>query len=110
MNKEGLYALWLRWMHRRDVEADLDTVFEQAKSKITQRLMRPVPDLSTDDALNACINSMPRSWQHAGLVYLHELAQDDEGLMREQEMFEAAAAAEHFRWSLDNTTPDMLAR
>jgi hypothetical protein len=45
----------------------------------------------------------PRLWLHAGLVSLHELAQDDEGLARERELLERAEIDWHFRHSMSTT-------
>lgn len=93
----------MRWMHRNDVQADMPTVWTMADAKIAERMMRDSASMPTTEIA-------PRLWLHAGLVYLHELAHDDDGLMREAALFDQAVQDEAFRWSIDNVTPDMFAR
>ena len=90
-----IHAAWLRWMHRNDLEADLATVETMAAARIAERQMHLGDPPLPEDA--------PRLWLHAGLVSLHQLAQDDEGLMREQELLERAEVDHHFRRSFDTT-------
>ena len=100
MTLDDIHAAWLRFMHRRDIEADLATIDELAAERIATRIM--VDDLAPTP------EQSPRLWLHAGLASLHELAQDDESLQREAALFEAAAVDYHFRWSQDNVIPTML--
>lgn len=99
MTEAGLRAAWLRWMHRRDVEADLDQVMEFARAKVINRLRYRAPDAGWDAA--ELMEEMPRAWMAAGLIFLHELAQDDEGLMRERQFFAEAMQDWHMRHSID---------
>lgn len=75
---------WVRYMHRNDLAADLDLVEAMAFSRINERLFQ-VPD----DPLEL-LDTSPQVVLHSGLMSLHELAQDDEGLGREATLFEAA--------------------
>jgi hypothetical protein len=95
MTMDEIHAAWLRWMHRNDLAADLATVETMAAARIAERQMHLGDPPLPEDA--------PRLWLHAGLVSLHELAQDDEGLMREQELLERAEVDWHFRRSFDTT-------
>ena len=90
---------WLRWMHRRDLEADLATVQDLTLARITQRLMYPAPEAGWD--IDELVEAMPTVWHHGGLMSLHELAQDDEGLSRESQLFDQAVTDWHFRNSID---------
>jgi hypothetical protein len=99
MTLSDLRAAWLRWMHRKDLEADLDTVQELTLARITQRLMYPAPEAGWD--IDELVEAMPTVWHHGGLCSLHELAQDDEGLGREAQLFESAITDWHFRNSID---------
>lgn len=103
MTEVELFAGWTRYMHRNDITADLPTVKGYADEAITGRLMFSVVDL--DDILA----NHPRMHLHAGLMYLHELAQDDPGLGREAQRFETAAASYSMRRSLtDNPAPVVM--
>lgn len=95
MTEAEVEAAWTRYMHRSDLSADLPTIWTMAESKISERIMAAAPD--PVDVMAA----HPRTYLHAGLVYLHELAQDDEGLMRETALFDAAMVDLHFRRSID---------
>ncbi|QDY70128.1 hypothetical protein [Qingshengfaniella alkalisoli] len=98
MTLDELRQAWIRWMHRKDVQADLAAVEAFALEHVRDRLMlSDVPDVLDDEAVAA----MPGVWLHAGLVSLHELAQDDEGLTREMQMFEEAVANRNRRYSID---------
>jgi hypothetical protein len=98
MTIEEIRAAWLRWMHRNDLEADLATVETMAHERIAERLMYATDGV---EPWPPAPETAPRLWLHAGLVSLHQLAQDDEGLMREQELFERAAVDWHFRRSFE---------
>lgn len=102
MTADELQQGWLRWMHNSGVEADLDRVFLMASTRAVQRLMFAVdvPTLLEDET---GINVL----HHAGLIYLHELARDTEGLQMEQSMFEEAVEVySNFRSRSDRTTVD----
>lgn len=100
MTEAELFASWTRYMHRNDITADLPTVRTYADEAIAGRLLFNTIDL--DDILA----NHPRMHLHAGLMYLHELAQDDPGLSREAQTFENAAASYSMRRSLtDNPSP-----
>lgn len=93
MTEAELYDFWTRWMHRKDIAADLDTVYLMASTRIAERLM------SSAD-LAAILENSPRMFMHAGLAYLHELAEDDQGQARELGHFEVAAKDYSFAKSL----------
>jgi len=95
-------AVMLRFMHRQDVQADLEDVFRLAVARVREGWMRGDLPFADDDALLAYAG---RALHHAGLMHLHELAQDDSGLGRERYLFEYAMSDIQFRWSLDNVTP-----
>lgn len=105
MTLDEIRAAWLRWMHRKDVTADLDVVQVFAETSIVNRLMYPAPEAgwATDDL----VEQMPVVWLHAGMMYLHELAQDDEGLAREARAFTDAIRDWHFRNSIDTSDAQM---
>lgn len=83
MTETELKDLWSRWMHRNDIMADLDTVFLMASSRVAERVLvsSDIPDILANN---------PRMLVHAGLIYLHELAQDDDGVQREERFFREA--------------------
>ena len=99
MTLDDMRAAWLRWMHRVDLSADLDTVQELTFARITQRLMYPAPEAGWD--IDELVEAMPTVWHHGGLMSLHQLAQDDEGLAREGQLFDQAVTDWHFRNSID---------
>ena len=83
MTVSELYEIWTRYMHRSDLSADLNEVFRGSEQLIQTRLMFPATQADLDDIL-ANWGSL---YVHAGLIRLHELAQNDEGMMRESGMF-----------------------
>ncbi len=95
MTLNELKAAWQRWMHRNDIAGDADTIYRFAAELVHQQLMMSEVDI--DDMLA----NAPRSLFHAGLVYLHELAQDDEGKMREQQLLTQALQDYTIRASID---------
>lgn len=102
MTLDELHAAWLRWMHRKDIEADLAVVDELTLARIQERLMYiPLIDPPPEDLLAWFAENTPRLVHHAGLVSLHQLAQDDEGLSRELGLFDQAMKDHHFRRSID---------
>ena len=102
MTLDELKAFWTRWMHRRDLTADLDTVYALATDRVAGSLM------SSTMTVTDILANYPRMLQHAGLVYLHELAQDAEGEQRELRHFNDALADFEFRQSrVDNPAPAM---
>lgn len=107
MTLQEIRDAWLRWIHRRDVAADLDTVEVFATAQVANSLMYR---LDVIEPIDDAVARMPNLFLHAGLVYLHELAQDDEGLAREKAMFDAAVTDWHFRRSIDEVDAVMEAR
>ena len=101
MTKTELFDIWERYMHRNDLSADLDTTYTLASERITERLLSTTVDLAT------ILADSPRMFVHAGLCSLHELAQDDEGLTREEAKFEQAVQDYALRNSINNVTPAM---
>lgn len=85
MTRTELDAIWERYMHRTDLAADLDEVYRWATQAILTRLMRS--DTDTDKILE----DFPSLYVHAGLIRLHQLAQDDDGAMRENQAFAISA-------------------
>lgn len=110
MTRQQWDANMQRFMHRSDLSADLQTVFDYAVKLVHERWNNPnarnTPIFADDDAL---LDYASRAMHHAGLIYLQELAQDDQGLQREMSMFDSAMSDVQMRWSLDNTSVDMLA-
>ena len=88
MTKQELFDnFWVRYMHRNDLSADLEPTFAVVDSMITERLF----SFDVDSALlDLILMNSPRVYIHGGLMYLHELAQDNDGLAREMERFETA--------------------
>ena len=78
MTLSELKAVWQRYIHRTDLSADTDTVYTLISEQIPHRLIS-FPDVDMDTILA----TYPRMLVHGGLAYLHELAQDDEGMQRE---------------------------
>lgn len=101
MNQTDIEAAWVRFMHRRDLTADLPTIWTFARDRIGNQIMRANPDL------DEILSRSPLVYLHAGLVHLHELAQDDTGMARELQLFTDALAASERQWSLQNVTPVM---
>jgi len=97
MTRAQWNSVMVRYMHRADLTADLDQAFEFAKGATDEAWMGALP-WSTDDELLA---QVPRMMTHGGLMYLHELAQDDTGQARETNAFLRAASDAQFRHSLD---------
>lgn len=85
MTEEQIRAAWLRWMHRSDVEADLDTIWALSTAKVRNRLLATYDEADVLEYGPSCLFN-------AGLIYLHELMQDDEGAQREIVLFDAAMA------------------
>ena len=102
MTEQELKDQWVRYMHRKDIVADLDEIYGYAAQLVYERLFS-FSDVSIDDIT---ANS-PRPMLHAGLIYLHELAQDDNGVMREMDRFESAIQDYAIRTSVNNTDPMM---
>ena len=99
----------IRWMHRNDITSDLDTVWTFAVDQFYKSWMRSGTEaLYADD--DALLDSAPRVMHHAGMMFLHELAQDDPGLQREATLFNDAMTDFVHWWSLNNTNTDMLAK
>jgi hypothetical protein len=97
MTKAEIQAAWTRYMHRADLSADLEQVWDHAGQMIENRLMQTKVDLAE------IATSSPQLYLHAGLTYLHELVMDDEGLAREESRFASALADYAMRWSLKNS-------
>lgn len=102
MTKTELYAYWERWMHRNDLTADLDTVYASAAQLVNESLI----SIASPD-IDAILANSPRPLQHAGLVYLHQLAQDNDGMSRELSMFREAITDYALRTSINNVVPQM---
>lgn len=96
MTKQELFEAWERYMHRRDLAADLDLTYTLAAERVSERLM------FTDTDIPAILANSPRMLLHAGLIQLAELAQDTEQEMREMRYFEDAVADYSFRSSINN--------
>jgi hypothetical protein len=99
MTEAELHSLWARFMHRSDLEADLEAIFALASERVKNRLLWIDPDIAT------ILVDAPGCMLHAGLMLLHELAQDDEGIAREAQLFDVACSAYSMRHSLQNVTP-----
>lgn len=99
---ENIRDAWVRYAHRSDLTADLALVEEMAWSRIRNRLFELPDDLDT------LLTDSPQTVLHAGLMSIHELAQDDDGLGREATLFEAAIGDYAQRLSL-TTRPQALA-
>ena len=95
-----------RYMHRSDIAADLDQVWEFATTTFFNQWMNKDGRTlyANDDALLA---AAPSPLHHAGLMYFHELAQDEEGLMRENSLFGYAMADFVMNYSIRNIDPVM---
>jgi len=90
-------------MHRNDIQADLPTVYAYAGNLIKQRYLGEI-DL---DEAGEDFPNQSNMWLHGGLVYLHELAQDDAGLQREAVLFDNALGDYTFFTSLKTPAPQM---
>ena len=102
MTRQELYDLWGRYMRRMDLGGDYDAVYVMVAQMISERLISiTAPDI------DAMLATSPRPLVHGGLLYLHELAQDNDGLMREHERFETALQDYGIRTSIDNVAPMM---
>lgn len=102
MTVSELYAIWRRYAHRNSTaltDDDLAQIHTWAQSRVTEALLCDPPD---DMATNA-----PLMVMHAGLIYIHQWAQDDEGILRETAMFQQACENYTLRKSLDEITPQM---
>ena len=97
MTRAELDAVWQRYMHRNDIDTDLDTVFDLTGQKIREQLL----SIATVD-LVTILQDHASLYVHGGLAYLHELAQDDEGAMREITLFDDALSDFSYWWSVHN--------
>ena len=104
MTQQEIFDAWVKWMHRNDLTADLATVYGFAGTMIAQRYLGPI-DL---DPQGADYQNQGNMWQHAGLVYLAELAQDDAQLQRESVLFDNALRDYTFFTSLKTPAPQMM--
>ena len=103
MTPDEIRAAWARFMHRGDLSADMTAVEIFAIERIVERLTFTPEWQSADDGMA----DAPLLFLHAGLIYLHELAQDDEGMAREISAFEDAVAGYSMRKSRErNRTVD----
>ena len=93
MTEADLKALWARWMHRRDLTEDMDTVYAMAQLRVQERMLLSV-NIAT------VLAEAPRMLIHAGLAYLHELVRDAEGQGIEDQRFEEAVTDYSMRSSL----------
>lgn len=103
MTRQELDAIWQRYMHRTDLVADLDEVFDRAGERIQERLLFATVDLAD------ILENAPRMYVHAGLVYLHELSQDDEGGARETQLLQDAVRDYSLRTSINNASAPQMA-
>lgn len=106
MTLEELQEAWVRWMHRNDIEADIATVTSLALQKVQQRLMYEHD--KTSEFTENLIRTSSAMFLHAGLIYLHELAQDDEGGARETQLYEDAIRNHNFWNSLNTSDAQMV--
>ena len=84
MTVEEIRAAWVRWMHRRDMTDDLDTVEAFARNTIRERIMFKQPNNDDLELYGSQVLFQ------AGMMYLHQLAQDDDGLARVTQLFAAS--------------------
>ncbi len=104
MGKEELFALWARWMHRNDLDGDLDAVYEFAAAASIDRMM------NTNLTIEILLDEAPQIIFHAGMMYLAELVQDDTQLERETMKFGTTATAYQMRKTLvEAPAPQMVA-
>ena len=90
-------------MHRTDLTADLDDTYLFASNKTLNRMM------DQTITLDALIVGAPEIMIHAGLVYLADLAQDDNQVKREQTLFENSASDFQMALSIATVTaPAMI--
>ena len=104
MTETELKAIWVRYMHRNDLTADLDTTLELVQSRISERLM-----LSEID-VGAILEDNPRMFVHGGLCYLAELARDTEQMQLEEQYLAEAIRDYSFRQSIDRLPRPMASR
>ncbi len=97
MTEQELKDLWQRYMHRRDLQGDLDMTYALAQDRVEERLMFKTVDMAE------ILATSPRMLIHAGLMQLAELAQDDIQAQRERAQFEDAVADYSYRRSIDET-------
>lgn len=102
MTVDEIEAAWTRFMHRNDMEADFPTVWIMANNMIENNLMYTPIDL---DGLLA---DEPQLFLHGGLLYLAEIAQDDQQLQRENAKFGGAIGAYQMKRSIQ--TPARMTR
>ena len=110
MTRSEWDAAMVRYMHRSDLSADLDQVFDYATSKIENAWMRKNVLSGTTPMFNSADDMLayaPLPYLHAGLMYFQELVQDDEGMMREMTRFSDEMSTVQHKWSRDNVTPRM---
>ncbi len=104
MSEEQLKALWVRWMHRADIEADLNDVFDFASAAAIDRM------LNTNLTIEIILDEAGQIVFHAGMMYLAELVQDDAQLERETMKFATTADAYQMRKTLvEAPAPQMVA-
>lgn len=106
MDKDGLFALWARYMHRADLGADLETTYLLTWQMIVDAWAgTPLPYELPEEWLQ----NSSKEWVHGGLAQLHELAQDNDGVAREMDLFRRAIDDHQRRHSIDTCTAPQMA-
>mgnify|MGYP000273373831 CR=1 FL=1 len=89
-----------RYMHRSDLSGDLTQALDFAQQQFDDAWLGALPyDGTQDDLLDLAGNAMT----HAGLMWLHDLAQDNEQLAKERNLFSVAVKGLMRRVSYTNT-------
>lgn len=106
-----MYSQWQstmqRFIHRTDIEPDLETVWMLASGNFHKSWLKAGTELLFSDR-DELLKAAGRPLHHAGLMVLHELAQDDAGLLRETQLFADAMQDFVHWWSINNVSPDPL--
>ena len=96
MTESEIEAAWIRWAHRQDIDADISDVRAFAQGHTNNRIL--IDGVTYLDTIAAA----PQAYLSAGLIYIHDLAQDDESLQRELAMFDNAISGWMIKRSVEN--------
>ena len=103
MTRADWDAFIQRWMHRNDLSGDLDKIHDMSAERVDGDWLGTVPWATDDERLS----QVPNAMRHAGLMFCGELTQDDEQIMREAGLLQAAIENSRLAYSINNVTAEM---
>ena len=101
-----IQAQWVRYMHRNDLTADMAATTVYARNLIGNRIMR----ITTDAEIDTLMVDAPQLWLNAGLIWLAELAMDNDTLARSMDRFTSDINDYQIAYSINFVEPIMIPR